>query len=484
MNTERPNLRFVFFEDAGEHFLSQVEIPHETSGPKVLDEWEEMKRSRRKPLRALCIFLLLAKHRYESWRPKIPIRFDDKATREQIKKEGDLTWIYSLAVLFKDWQQETNQLARTSRTQSTAEALFCNELFFRAMPRRPVKSDLDSIGETYAEYSFKHLPLERLEFVTKSPGATKDFEKLDGERLAEFAEKLETYEVENRRRALHEGKGKSRDGWLPLVKKLVIETRERAALNSDGHRDSAITRVKLRASIILQSPISECLKLEGDVGKALQTRLANPEKGENWFLINVMPRYSDGIRDYLRSAVADHKVTIHWAFPSAAGKRCPAIMTQWKELAEGNGSREERLARYQLELQREKDDLEFLFGEAWGIDDEMRRKQLKFYESHVVHHFAAILFVPKYLHWDDEPTPRGIACYINPLPMQEMKLEDRCAIFLEGPSPMLRFYYFAIRGLFGSGIDHGHLKRFNLGARYRRLVRQDVNAAKKKKTPS
>jgi hypothetical protein len=456
MNTERPALRFVFSEDAGEKFFRRVEIPAGESGPKVLDAWEDMKRSRRKPLRALCIFLLLAKHRYELWKRKIPIRFDDMATREQIKKDGDLTWIYSLAVLFKEWQQETNQFARTSGNQSKVDALFCNELFFRAMLRRPVKYETDAVGETYAEYDISRMALERLEFVTVGAGSPKDLGKLEGESLAEFAEKLEVYEVMNRKRALKSGKQRVKEGWIPLVKRLVAETRDETPVADAEEVKSPERKVPL--SVLLQSSFEECQRLEGEVGKALADRMQNPRGLEKWYILSLNPVISDSLIGHIRAAVRDYSVQVEWAYQANPTKKSVGIETQWKANLAGYQSLQDFKSKYFLDKGR----VTLWFHKIYGSDKNVYRERIKFYESTMVHHFTAILFAPSdFFENFYSELPPDFACYVVPLAMHRMEMEPRCGLFLEGPSALAKFYYHAIRGFFEVGVQQGHLKPFD-----------------------
>jgi hypothetical protein len=458
MISKKPFLKFVFGQNAGENFLLSVEIQAGETPAGFFNAWQEMKTNERKPLRALCILILLSVHRYVLWRGPLEVTFEDGFTLDQIKNEGKVSWINTLAIWDIALRQETNAVI-----DEKAKRLFRSRKFFSAYLRGSSKRNKKS-GQSHAHFDFQHLSPTEMEFW-KADKQGGNPQKMEIKELADYALQLEFFETEKRRLLKTRSKKSSPVGWLPLVQKLVEQTTSTPALERSPTRRNSENAPDF---VMLQSPLTECYALEGQVGEALKHRLSSPEKGESWLIVHNhhnMPLLIDGL---ISKAITSRDVNVDWAFQSSRGRNCRAISSQWEAIADVPGTRNER----KLSFLKQRKLLQIFLVANYGFpgpEMDKHRKKIRFYKTDLVHHFSAILFMPnRYMENFDDP-PRRSACFVAPLPMHEMQRENRCALFLEGPSPLMLFYYNAIRGLFVSGIDKGILKLVDPLKQYRPL---------------
>ena len=246
MSMGKKRLRFVLREHCAEEFLDHVAVELSKDNWVPVQEWDDLKNANKKATRALCVFLMLSKHRFNVLKEragysdteaceKLTIAFSDKADFKQLEKLGQLSWIYSLAV-FRP-KVVVKDLAKPNE-KSLLEKLFgrepCFEAHLRSSNWKETKT-AGTIGKTYVKLNLNILSPNDVEFHYRVEGdATKSL-PIENTTLITLATDLESFEVQKRNEAVAQGNKESSEGWLPLVSKLSIETTELAARYRRGH---------------------------------------------------------------------------------------------------------------------------------------------------------------------------------------------------------------------------------------------------------
>lgn len=191
--------------------------------------------------------------------------------------------------------------------------------------------------------------------------------------------------------------------------------------------------------------------------------------GKDWYVVSLVPAWLLEWKESLCDAVTHHgaKVRIIYHSPSAA-KNSAAVRAQWRL----NSSRvdpkdmdvvdfiSKRLTKLKKELS------------GWVAEtEEMPAKKtsskgsFEFFESCITHPFMGIMAVPSGTKRSSTLTsvaPLGTRCVISLYPFHQANVDNRCGLYLNGPSPVLDIYYNSILDFFERGPEARYLKLVDL----------------------
>ena len=403
-------------------------------------DWSGL-RSRPKALRAVCILLLLAKHRQQVANPN-KIKFVSLERRKE--EQNPNTWIYTLCGAAQD----------NAFKNSLWECFPIEHKIFIA--ERGGRHKDKSYGETHVTYLDHFLPVGNIRFFTQTPAGKKT--EISGEELAAYAEKLEAYET---------GKGNS---WLPLVRENLNQT-GKLAQNKSAVKSAANGNHPARHRFpdnVWLTEWRDCAKGLGEAGEKIKHRLDNSKPGDNWYFISVTPDGFEHWKPHVSEAVGRHGVNLKWIHHSkTAGEQCEKMQAQW--MMNYTYPEKRRVAEVLERLAHEENTLKTIVRNARHLSEREGTAcgSFEIYESKIVHFFMGFMIVPRQSGaaqkpavngWVERQAPAGTLCVIQPYAMYPISLGSRHTLFLEGESRLLDVYYNSISSFFNDGRRRGYLK--------------------------
>ena len=433
-NWEFPKLDLTFAEHGGNQFL--VDASFRLNEASVASRRLVVKPPRGKYFRAMCILMLLAKYRGESFADEDGmILFSDKIDR--------LTWIKALGTSFgKAAQQE---FFRT---------YFQNCKFLSAGRGSGHKAENKKDGNGVlpsAKYHARLLLLRNLKLCKRTRGSAElEPPPMSDEEMALLAEKLERREVEKS------------GGWKPIVSEIIADTkRDRPLKLKSGAEIIASERSDEPQPFILSARWRELFH-------QVRNGMEGGAKGDDWYVVSLVPAWVLEWKEVLCDAVTNHdaKVKVVYHSPTAA-KNSLAIEAQWRVNSSRVDPNEMNIVNYiSKRLNRLKGELSGWVEETKKSPAKRRSKgSFEYFESYVTHPFMGILAVPSGSKRSSTLTsvaPPGTWCVISLYPFYQANVDNRCGLYLNGPSPMLDIYYNSILDFFERGPKDGYLKAVDL----------------------
>ncbi len=429
-------LQLTFAEDGGHQIL--VDASFRLNKDTVVSRKLFIHPPKKKTFRALCILMLLAKYRGQSFADELGfIWFKDKFDRNTwIKTLGDSFGKKAQDKFFQDYFSKHDFLWATRGTGHAKEN------------KKTGKGELPS-----AHYKLKRLPLENLRFckAKRGTGGGKST-PIEGEELAVFAGQLEKYNA-----------GKP-SGWEPIVPEIIAETKMDRPL-----------RLNPAIKLVISEPADEpkpflvttpWQTLNEHVRKAIKTR----SLAGDWYVVSVVPNWLPNWMPVLGEAVTEHnaRVKIVYQAPSAASN-CSAIKAQLRINSAGVNSKDYDgvIKNIQSRIVALETEMAHWVRETRKSPSQNRRSKgsFEFFASYINHPFLAIMAVPPASQKkfpSASGAPPGTWCLVGLFPFYRKYYGKCCGVFLNSEGPVLNFYYHTILDLLKRGPKDGYLKKVDL----------------------
>jgi hypothetical protein len=431
-----PCLELTFAADGGHQLLVNASFRLDEKTPAsrklVVDP------PRGKQFRALCILMLLAKYRGDSFADKDGILW----FRDRI---DSLTWIKTLGI---------NAGKGTLRGFCQKYFSQCNFISASRGDRHIADNKKKRKGTLpCGKYHATGLPFRNVLFYKAPAGSNgENRTPITGEALGRFAEMLERYEAVK-------PKGK---GWQAIVPAIIAETQNDRPLKLTPKTGKELTEESDdRRSFLLTT---HWRTLNEDVRREIKDK----SLGGDWYVVSVVPNWVGDWKPLFCEAIAKHQAKVRIAYQAAsAADGCPAIRAQLR--INSSWVKEKNHAAVVKHVKDRIEDMKIEMGH-WITEIQERSGRGKnatgafeFFESHLNHPFMAVLGVPAGTkRGSKSAAPAGTWCVLGLYPFYRTVSEKCCSVYLNGDSPVLDFYYNTIVDLFESGIKDGYLKPVDL----------------------
>jgi hypothetical protein len=432
-----PKLDLTFTADGGRQIL--VDATFRLNEASTANRKLVVDPPRGKYFRAICILMLLAKYRGESFADADGvIWFRDRKPR--------LTWIKTLGISFGKGAQ-----------QDFFADYFSNCAFLsasRGSGHNTGNKKADTGILPAAKYHARLLPLQNVRFFKAAQKSTGEKPSLlTGEELALFAERLERHETEKP------------DGWEPIVPEIVAETKRDRPVRPEAGAVSLPTEPAQPAYDSQSVTFSTRWR---ELNQVVRQRIEADGKKYDWYVVSSIPSFVLEWKTILCDACLNYNASIKLAYQSpTAVESNAAIRAQLLMYASRRKIHAVEGTKFMLKRLIE---LEDLMG-GWVADTKPktargkknRKGGFQFFESQVNHPFAGILAVPAGSTWSKVQTaPPGSFCLLQLFSLYQPDAGERCCLYLSDSSPMLNVYYNGILAYFTHGPEDGYLKAVNL----------------------
>jgi hypothetical protein len=444
MKDDYPYLELEFAEDDAKRFL--IEASFRLEEEKAVSHSLITDPPGNKLLRALCILMLLTKHRGESF-----MDAEGKISFKAVLSKP--TWIKTLGENF-------GQSVRTD----LCDTHFGSQEFLSAK-RGTGHNSKDKKDEIAAgpsvTFDTKKMPLKNLSFYKRSRRSPeKPRIPMTESDLALFAEKLELFEVKKLEATRP---GQKPRGWEESVPEIVAKTnQDRPQKSQQIAKRTSVEHGQEETPFVLSARWQELFS-------QILKEKEREKSASDWYVVSLVPAWMLDWKNVFFNSVEQHgsKVRIIYHSPTAA-KNSAAVKAQWRMNSSRVDPNYMDVVDYVSKrlLKRKKEMSE------WGSEikknstpNSSSKGSFEFFESYIVHPFMGIMAVPSGTKRSSTLTavaPPGTWCLLSLYPFYQVNFNHRCGLYLNGPSPVLDIYYNSILDLFEQGPKAGYLKAVDL----------------------